>query len=218
MMIIVVTCSSCRAHDQYQSFWFPCCCSAQASPPWDSSTRCCSRSGSAPASSWRNTAQQRPCRSLCFDLALLCIDFRREWRTGALYAPHTGGKAALILGRLHSWSSWRWLKQGVLMGITSQTRTVTSDPPAHLDSESPWTWGNNYLFPSLSAAWSQQDRALWLSGVWAAEAQSVWIPWLEGSPPPAAAVCHGAEHSSSLPGRRGRKGLSPWNNCLLEEL
>lgn len=36
--------------------------------------------------------------------------------------------------------------------------------------------------------------------------------------PAAAAVCHGAEQSSSLPGRRGRKVLSPWNHRLLEEL
>lgn len=73
--------------------------------PWDSRTRCGSRSGSAPASSsWGSTAQERPCRSLCFGFALLCIEFSREWGTGVLYA--------LILGRIPCWSSWRWLKQG----------------------------------------------------------------------------------------------------------
>lgn len=112
--------------------------------------------------------------------ALLCTELSRDRGTGVLCAADSGGKPLL----------WGECPPDAAGGDKSKGTSVLHEsepwfqiPLPVLDCGSPGTWGDIYLFPSLSAPWSQQDHSLWLSGVWAVEAPSVRIPWLEGSPP-----------------------------------
>lgn len=206
MVIIVVICRSSSVQsndDQYCLVWT--ILAVLVRPDWlfyqDGGSRGCSRSGSAPAfflwslsqtgQPWMQWGTTQPCRDV-FTL----------WECPP---------------------DWSCLKQGGFKG-DSRGKLLLHDPePLHSDllcgTEKVVLQESRSTFLCLQLALVASRHIQHGSLMWVQVKPRLWAcGGLEETHPPTAAVCHGAEQSSSLSDRRGRTGLALLNKQTLEEL